>query len=193
MADKTFYGVGAYKGRVTFHGLTESTEKKTPGIYIRFVVIDIIHAADHIEELDQKDRHERTMTRWLTDQTIEYAMSDLQDMGFSSPKLSDFDLNNQTETTQSFVDNVYDFYCSHEDSDKGDMYERWQLSRGERPMATLSKKQLKQIDNLFGRQMKQSFGGNGGGKPKPQDQHSAKVSQLDESEAPEFDDESIPT
>ena len=192
MADKTYYGPGAYRGLITDHGITHSDEKKTPGVFIKFIVRSIIHSADHVEELESSQQQERDCVRWLTPKTIDYVIKDLERLGFSSQRISDFGLG--SNTSQSFVDQEFDFYCQHEKADNGNIYERWQVSRGARPMAKADDKQLRELDNLYGKQMKKAFNGKPKAAPhkaKPESEP-ATTSGRDDSEAAQFDDSDVP-
>ena len=141
-----FYEPGRYVGRVTNHVLGRTKTGK-PQFILTFEVIGKADGGD------VPANYERSVFRVITDKTVDYVMQDLDQLGFSGEKFGDLDV------AESGVWDIrgqeFAFSCTHEEYD-GKHHERWSLARdgGTMQHTPLESKEVRQLDALFGRELK---------------------------------------
>jgi len=140
-----FYAEGAYRGTVIEQGFGQSKEKKTHFFFLK-VKIEADENGQPVEK-----SYERTVTRYITEATVEYFAKDLKALGFEW-RDSFNDLHPAVPSHHSFVGQSVDLYCKHEGE-----YEKWQISRpmgGGQQVEQLGSAEMRKLDNMFGRAMK---------------------------------------
>jgi len=140
-----FYQEGAYSGTVIEQGFGESKEKKTPFFFLKVKV----EATEDGQPVDKQ--YERTVTRYITETTVEYLAEDLKALGFQWND-SFSDLHPLNPKHHSFVGQSIPLYCKWEGE-----YERWQISRplgGGQQVDQLGSAEMRKLDNMFGKAMK---------------------------------------
>lgn len=153
-----FYPEGAYSGTVIEQGFGQSKEKKTHFFFLK-VQVDSNEDGSPVEK-----SYERTVTRYITEATLEYFAEDLKALGFQW-RDSFNDLHPSIPSHHSFVGMAIDLYCKHEGE-----YERWQISRplgGGQQIEQLGSADMRKLDNMFGKAMKGGSPAKPNGAPPP--------------------------
>ena len=146
-----YYPPGNYRAVVTNQGLTESKEKKTPTFVLRFSVEEALGPA-----MPPMERYERSAYLYINENTVNFFFEKLQRLGFYGTSFKQLDPDN--EGFHSFIGQEIEVYCKHEEyNDK--WTEKWDLSRGgAMELTPLPSKTLRDLDNLYGAQLKKMFG-----------------------------------
>ncbi len=143
------YSPGRYRCQITEQGFSESKEKKTPCFAIKIKPTALYDATNG--DLLQCDGFERTVTLWLTENTVENAIRNVRSLGFTGSSFRELDPEVPGHT--SLVGMEVDFVCDHEDYN-GKAMERWEFPPPEaRPLERVSGLS-KKLDALFGKSLK---------------------------------------
>lgn len=146
---KCFYEVGLYYGRITQQALSASGTG-TPQLVLRVKILGIPDAVSgDVEPI--KSQFERTIYISLTEKTLPFVIETLGILGFTGTKISQLDP--AAPNGQSLIGKEVDLWCSHEEDMKGDMRERWQISKGSQAIEVraIDPKKSRALDNLFGK------------------------------------------
>jgi hypothetical protein len=159
------------KGKYVCEILNQALSKAgtgTPQFVIQFKVL----GTPSVEEPGSYDpdpfQYERTMYRSITEKTIDYLIEDLRNLGVSIQSLKQLD-----PSSAGFFDlrgKVVDLWCNHEPGQSGGMREKWGVARAvsEFKVEPLEAAKMRELDNLFGKQLKAAFKPNGGQQSRPQ-------------------------
>lgn len=141
-----FYAPGRYIGVVTGQGISMTNTGKH-----QFVLKVNVTGYQNGEPVEQQ--YERTIYRVLTDKTIEYFMDDLKTLGFTGESFRFLDPG--TSGYQDFTGREVPLNCEH-DTYQGKTSEKWSLARAgtSKPIEPADSASLRQLDNLFGKQLK---------------------------------------
>jgi hypothetical protein len=147
------YAVGRYVCKVTEQALSEA-KTGTPQFVLRFRVLGIVTGPDSYDLDDERDQHERSHYRSITDRTIDYFLRDLSTLGFKGNSFSL--LSPQTPGFHNFVGQEVEMTCDHEGE-----REKWSVARqqgdassGRPEIKSLDSKKVRDLDNLFGKSLK---------------------------------------
>jgi len=144
------YQPGEYWGEVVDHGLTESKTKKTPQVFVRFLVLGKVSAANP-DQYDATDtQYERTAYRAITENTVEYVVDDMKRLGFAGVIFDEF----RADGPGSFDirGQQFKFFCKHE-MYEGAAREQWSIAR-ERNTTPVADDALKRLQATFGKHLK---------------------------------------
>jgi hypothetical protein len=169
-----------YRCIVTDQGLGKSQEKQTPFFYIKFEPQAVITGPDTEERVQS---YERNMQRYLTEKTLDYAISDLEALGIMVDAPSQIDLSHPK--TFSIVGQTVEMYCQIEEKD-GKQFEKWSVGRkpGSVTFEPIAKDDAKLLDNLFGASLKTRRKMSEAEKPKAMTVPRADSAMLDDDETP---------
>jgi hypothetical protein len=135
------YTPGRYAVRVADQRFVESLQKKTPGFCLTFRVI---------QNLDQPETPVqsslRSITWWLTPNTIERTLHDLHALGYPGLTLSGVDPDNP-KGFHNFRDQKIELMCDHEEDLDGVTFERWTLRAGNPHLTDKSK--IHKLDRIL--------------------------------------------
>lgn len=147
-----FYEIGNYIGEVTAQALGKASTG-TPQFVLRFRVLGKPDPSDP-GSFTPVQEYERTIYRAITPNTIDYVVQDLEKLGYERGGFGALDPSHQDH--QSFVGMQIDVYCKHENNAKGDLGEKWQLSRGASGLKVdpIDSKGVRELDALFGKSLK---------------------------------------
>lgn len=148
-----FYEVGRYACKVIDQALGEAGTGN-PQFVLRFQVQGLVDPADPAAFIPARGQYERTHYRTITDKTISYFTDDLKTLGFAGSSFKDLDP--KTDGFHDFRGQDVDMWCAHEDDPKGGKREKWSVARvsGALEVKPLEPKKLRDLDNLFGKQLK---------------------------------------
>lgn len=127
------YEQGYYECQISDQGFDVSKEKKTPCFWLRF--------------MPEGGEYEREVKLWLTDKTIESAVSRLRSLGWEGNSFRDLEPGGH-----SFAGTVVRLRCEHsQDGDK--VYENWEFPA---PESNSENKNgvAKKLDTLFAKALK---------------------------------------
>ena len=137
-----YHEEGIHNCKIIGQGFTKSATKGTPGFYLKI----------------QPDgsEYEREVTWWITEGTHEFAIRDLRKLGFQGDSFGSLDPD--APGYHDFAGQSIHVECRHEPGNNGKTYERWELPFAGTPRetASLEKKEIRKLDNLFGKALKQS-------------------------------------
>lgn len=155
-----FYEKGVYRCEVVSQAMGEASTG-TPQFVLRFKVQARILG----DEEEAVTEYERTCFRSITEKTIPYFLEDLKTLGFEGGSFKDLDPN--TPGYHSFRGAVIDMICNHENDQKGEPRERWSIRQagGSIEVKPLEPAKYRQLDNLFGKALKDACGRKANGKP----------------------------
>ena len=157
-----FYEPGRYWGVVVGQQLGKTSTDK-PQFVLTFQVIGKVNPADPDGDLVSVEQYERTVFRVITDKTVDWLMQDIEylcEKGELSPVLPGFSyLDPTTPDFLNFRGVEAEFYCEH-NKYEGKLREQWGVSSGGGGLevAPLDDKGVRELDALFGKQLKQKFG-----------------------------------
>jgi hypothetical protein len=148
-----FYEVGRYACKVIDQALGEAGTGN-PQFVLRFQVMGLVDPADPSAFIPARGQYERTHYRTITEKTISYFMDDLKALGFAGSSFRDLDP--KSEGFHDFRGQDVDMWCAHEPDQKGGTREKWGVARqaGALEVKPLEPKKLRDLDNLFGKQLK---------------------------------------
>ena len=150
---KPHYDIGKYRGKVVQQALSPAGTG-TPQFVVRFTVLVKIDQAGEILDCEQYDR---TVYRAITEKTMPYLLEDLEAIGYDreSFKFLDPSVDNHFD----IVGQEFDFYCSHQPGQGGQgLKEQWGFAKaggGQAEIKPLESKQIRDLDNLYGKQLKE--------------------------------------
>lgn len=162
MPNKPFYESGRYACKITSQAMGEAGTGN-PQFVLRFKVMGLVDPGDPSRYIPAPQQFERTFYRTITEKTIEYFVEDLRTLGFTGKSFKELDP--ATDDFHDFRGSDVDMWCAHEDDSKGGQREKWSIARqvGEFEVKPIDSKKLRELDNLFGKHLK-----NLKGEPKPQ-------------------------
>lgn len=130
------YDKGLYQVEITNQGLNKSSQKGTPGFFLRI--------------LPEGGAYERDIQWWITEKTVEYVIRDLRSLGFAGKSFGELDL--RRKGFHNFIGMEIKAACTHEEN--GDkVYERWGLPFGGADITPLGTAEAHELDSLFGDQL----------------------------------------
>lgn len=130
----------------------------TPQLAIQFKVLGTPDPKDPGSYEIDPYQYERTMYKAITEKTIDYVIEDLKNLGVAVQSLRQLD-----PSTSGFIDlrgKVTHFLCNHEAGQNGGpMREKWGVARAssEFKVEPLEPAKMRELDNLFGKQLKEAF------------------------------------
>lgn len=146
---KPQYDVGLHRGKITDHGLA-TAGTGTPQAFIKFTVSEV---KDGDEWHPVTTPRERTVFMAITEKTIEFIVEAFETIGFVGGSFSAFKAKENPEF--SLVGERREFWCKH-DVYKGDTNERWNVSTPKAAAPPMDKKDVRQLDSLFGSALKKA-------------------------------------
>lgn len=187
MANAPYYDTGRYACKVVDQALGETGTGK-PQFALRFQVLGLVDPKDPKTYIPAAAQYERTHYRTITEKTIPYFIEDLKALGFQGDSFKDLDP--KTEGFHDFRGLDIDMWCSHENTQDGSgQREKWGVARqgGSLEVKPLEAKKIRDLDNLFGKQLK------GMRAPvQPIRSAPANFTQMDDRDIPPGIDEEIP-
>lgn len=154
MAGPVYKDKGVYWGKVIQHHLTKS-KNGHPQFVLQFTIIGEVDPANPGGALLYCPVADRTVYMVLmnNEASIEINRSQLEILGYEGDRPSRLEMD--ATDGFNFVGNELAFYCKH-DVWEGKTSERWSISTGKKPLeiAPLDAKDLRALDNLFGRSLK---------------------------------------
>lgn len=148
---KMHYQPGRYVCQITGQAMGESS-KGNPQFVLRFKVLGRPDPNDPNSYLTDPNQYERPFYRSITEKTIDYFMDDLKALGFHGSSFKDLDPN--TPGFHDFKGKEIDMYCN-EEIYNGEPRERWAIATAfELNVKPIEAGKLRQLDNLFGKQLK---------------------------------------
>lgn len=162
-----FYAKGRYVCEIVNQALGKSSTKGTPQFVLRFKVLGTPDPDTPENFIKDANQYERSLYRYLTEASAEYTVADLRSLGFEGDSFKLLDPS--TPGFHNFAGLVVDMICDHEQNDKKEWQEKWGLLRGpgEFKVAPLEAAQVRQLDNLFGKHLKESKGASAPRPPQP--------------------------
>jgi hypothetical protein len=157
-----FYTEGRYLCEITDQGLSKASTG-TVQIVLRFKVIEGTQPQHEVTQ-----QYERTAYLSVTDRTMQYLVPKLHALGYTRDSLKF--LNLTEPQCHDLRGQQADFYCKHEVGQQGGMREKWDVaSQSESAPLELKPpdaKELRQLDMLFGKHLKET-GSKPAAKPQP--------------------------
>lgn len=143
---------GTYKGRITKWGLTESRQKKTEQFFVSFQITGQVQDGHEVD----CPSSEQTIYRPITDNTIDFLVEDLKNLGFTG---TDFSLlDPETPGAHDFAGHEFEARCSHEEY-LGKMQERWSFAWAGGGTPALGTSGVSKLNQRFGAKLKQAMAG----------------------------------
>lgn len=176
MANATFYAEGRYLCEIVDQGLSTA---KSGNMQIVFKV-KVLEGTQPARDVKQ---YERSIYLTVTEKTMEYLVPKLQALGYHRDALRFLDLSQSQH--HDLRGQQAEIFCKHEEGNDGNLREKWDIASSQsKPLDLVApdSKVLRQLDALFGRQVK-----NSGGVVKPV---AAKAAPADEPQ--EVDDSDVP-
>jgi len=151
MARGPYYEPGRYWGTITSQQLGESSNGN-PQFILRFEVLGKINLADPEGELVAVTQNlERTIYRAITDNSIDWILQDLEQLGFTGASFAELDPGN--EVFQDFSGQEIPIRCEH-DTYQGTVREKWSIGVAPSAAKPLEPKAIRQLDSMFGKALR---------------------------------------
>ena len=141
------YLAGRYRGRMLRAALGQSEKKGTPQIAFEFQPIGM-YGANGIETCAADNR---TIFKYITDQTIDYLIQDLAALGFDRNSFSEIDSDHENAFPWAGVE--FDCRLAYEEYE-GKQKERWEFARGGPKGKPIEQKQVRELDAKYGNYLK---------------------------------------
>jgi hypothetical protein len=143
-----YYQEGRYRGEIVAQALGQAGTG-TPQLVIRFKVIEFEDGTpiDH--------QYERTIFRAITAKTMPYLLEDLKTLGYNRDSFRYLDPNENEH--HSFIGQDFIAFCQHKRDLQDNLREQWGVATagiGKLEVAPLESKKLRELDNLFGKQLR---------------------------------------
>lgn len=155
----TTYDAGAaYWGRVTRQAIGK-TSNGNPQLVVSFAIVGKVNPADPEGELLPCPDGERTMYRPITEKTAEYVWEDIEALcaakGIEVPSSMRVMDPERPDFSCDFTGAELAWFCKH-DVYENRLKEKWQISRrtGVSAGDPLDDKEMRQLDALFGKRLK---------------------------------------
>jgi hypothetical protein len=147
------YAEGKYVCEILKQGIGETKTGK-PQFVLNFKVLGTPDPADPEHYIVVNPQYTRTYYRVITDKTIDFLKEDLQALGFNKGSFKFLDPS--TPDFQDFTGAVVDMYCKHGENQDKQPKEDWGLARAAREFQVkpLEAKKMRDLDNLFGKHLK---------------------------------------
>ncbi|SRR5579871_769164 len=140
---------GKYLAKIVSSGLGESKEKKTPFVFFTFTLLNEIGGDGKPIKCPA---FERTLYRYITPETIDFVLRDLQNLGYDREGFEYLDPNHPQAFV--FAGKQITVTCKHEEY-KGEDKERWDLYWGGGPAgAKLGQDNISRLNALFADKLK---------------------------------------
>lgn len=149
-----FYDQGRYACCITRQGLGEASTG-TPQIILRFKVLEF----ENGEQVPAQ--YERTIYIAITDKTIPYVIEKLKKLGYTRDSFRFIDTSNQNY--HEFRGQQVILFCKHEAGSDNVLREKWDVPQDSAGTFEIKKplegKKLRDLDNLFGKQLRDGLRG----------------------------------
>lgn len=150
------YAKGRYVGKILNQAIGKASTGN-PQFVIQIKVLGTPDPTDPCSYVPDAHQYERTIYRTLTEKTMPYFIEDLKTLNVSIQSFKQLDPN-----TPGFVDlrgMDADFFCNHESGQDGTPREKWgvAMQAGEFKVEALEPAKMRELDNLFGKQLKDAF------------------------------------
>ncbi|HET9087160.1 MAG TPA: hypothetical protein VFN53_06545 [Acidobacteriaceae bacterium] len=147
MANNVQFDVGLHRGKILDHGLSKA-KSGTDQVFIRFEVVAVKdgsdwHPVDHPKE--------RTVYMAVTEKTIKFVADALDALGYTGGSFAN--LEAQSAPAYSLVGEQRDFWCKHEVYN-GNTNEKWSVSIPRAQAEPMDKRDVRNLDSLFGSALK---------------------------------------
>jgi hypothetical protein len=159
-----FYAEGNYVCEIISQAMTEASTGN-PQFVLRFKVLGAPDPKNPDNYLVAPQQYERSCYRTITEKTIDWFIDDLRVLGFTGNSFRD--LSSDSPNFCNFKGLTIDMYCKHVPGQNGER-EEWNIShpRSNSPeYKQLDSKQVRKLDDLFGKQLRGGMSGNGQAKP----------------------------
>jgi hypothetical protein len=151
MPSSAYYKKGRYACKVVSQALGEN-KKGNPQFVLRFLVLGEVDPTEPTNYIPAGQQYERTHYRVITEKTIDYFIDDLKLLGFEGASFKDLDPSSPTFHDMTGLD--IDMWCDVEEWDGGTQ-EKWGVAQvGGFKIEPLDAKKVRDLDNLFGKQLK---------------------------------------
>jgi len=184
----TGYDEGRYWLKVLSQAFGKSKKRGTPEFSLRVLVKGRVNPEAPDGDLLSCAQNERTIYLYITENTAEYVLRDLERIGFD--KSSFRFLDPQANGFHNFADAEFEGFCDHEEYE-GKVNEKWRFAkpRGQQDVTPLEDGEVRKLDALFGKQLQKVAAR----KPeKPADKPAEKAATAVIDRPPPPDDDSIP-
>lgn len=151
---KPYYPVGKYACQVTGQALGQASTGN-PQFVLRFKVLGKVDPANPDNFIPAEQQYERTHYRSITEKTIDFFVEDLKTLGFQGASFKELDPNQPVHHT--FVGMDVDMWCSHNKAQDGSDREQWGIARvggSDFKVDPLDPKKVRELDNLFGKNLR---------------------------------------
>ncbi len=150
----TYKNGGVYWGKI-FSNKLGKTKNDKPQFILQFEILGEVNPQNPDGELLACPQNERTVFQVLTAQTIDWFAERLALLGFEGDRISRLDMD--APGGFNFEGKELAFFCEH-DTYNGKTRERWSISTGKKSLeiVPMDAKDLRALDNLFGRNLKAS-------------------------------------
>lgn len=161
---KIFYETGRYLCRLGKHDMIEKASG--PQFTLRF---EVLARYDNKNELHDVTSYERTFYRVINENTVGFAIADLRSLGFDKPTFGA--LSPDDPNAFIFEGIEVDMWCGR-DTYQGDEREKWSVAKkagggGEIEGTRADKKTLRNLDNLFGKELRKQVQPEPAATPRP--------------------------
>lgn len=150
---RPYYEPGRYWAKLVDQKLG-NTSNNNPQVVLTFQILGRMNPSDPDGDLLACEQYERSIFMVFTDKTIEFRLKDLAELGFHGESFGELDLT--YPNAHDLRGKEIALFCSHEEYE-GQQRERWGLARASmRPeVQPLDAKEIRKLDSLFGRQLRQ--------------------------------------
>lgn len=135
---------GLYVAKIIGQRVNESALRKTPFCALHIEVYGRVDLINPTEPPEKIPPIRRTIELWITENTVERAIRDLKNIGWTGKSFGEFD-----EQVPKFVDvrgkKIF-VSCRHEDND-ANARERWSITTAPKPV---NRDRLSELDSRFG-------------------------------------------
>jgi len=141
-----YFAPGRYRCRIEDQCFCESQQKGTLGFRLTFRI------SANLDEPDETVKpYLRNMTLWITERNVKRVLGDLGKLGYNGGSLEGVHPDNPD--FYDFSGQEIELVCTHENGDKGGVFERWGLPAGKTVVqpSLKDKSKLRRFDQILAR------------------------------------------
>jgi hypothetical protein len=188
---KPYYPEGKYVCEILDQALAE-TSNKNPQFVLKFKVLGTVDPKDPNSYIAHPTQLERHYYRVFTENTMRFALDELEVLGFVGDAESFSQLDPRTPNFVDFSGKQIDMICSHKPDQQNAPREEWSIAREGMAAKQLPSDGVRKLDYQFGKLLKERKTGGLVSAPRPQNKPTPVAQSVGTAGNLEINDDDVP-